>query len=296
MTTRAQRALATGISATCLALAGAGAGVVGLIVATPTVAGADTPLQPVCGSSVSLTSADTATSPATLTVPQYNGAATVTGVTISIQPTETYTGTFLNSQGQPYAGTGTEDFVALNTVLEATAPGLSALSVVAPGAPTGGGPFNSWTAGDPLPALPAGVAAAEAQTGAGVSTGSATPSTWTALGYGFTTNSPAPATAQGTVTFTNTATATVPVASFGSYTGSGNVNVSAADYSEGTYASDSAGFNGATVPTSLVACATYTVLGAATPEATNALLLPVAAAGIGGSAVFIARRRRRAAA
>jgi hypothetical protein len=159
-------------------------------------------------------------------------------------------------------------------------PSCCASELVAtfPGAPTGGGSFNSWTAGDPLPALPAGVAAAEAQSGTGVSTGSATPSTSTALGYGFTTDSPSPATAQGTVTFTNTATAAVPVASFGSYTGSGNVNVSAADYSEGTYASDSAGFNGASVPTSLVACATYTVLGAATPEVPNALLLPVAAA------------------
>jgi hypothetical protein len=186
--------------------------------------------------------------------------------------------------------------VALNTVLEATAPGLSALSAVTPGAPTGGTPFDSWTAGDPLPALPAGVAAAEAQTGAGVSTGSTTPASWTGLGYGFTTGSPAPATAQGTVTFTKSATGTVPVASFGSYTGNGNVTVSAADYSEGTYGSNSSGYTGASAPTTLVACATYTVLGAATREVPNALLLPISMAGVGGAAVFIARRRRQATA
>lgn len=205
-------------------------------------------------------------------------------------------GRFLNSSFQPYAGTATFDFVALNTVLEATAPGLSALSTVTPGAPTGGTPFDSWTAGDALPALPAGVAAVEAQTGAGVSTGSTTPASWTALGYGFTTDSPAPATAQGTVNFTNSATAAVPTSSFGSYTGNGNVNVSAADDSEGTYGSNSAGYTGASVPTSLVACATYTVLGAATPEVPSALLLPIAAMGIGGAAVLVARRRRRATA
>jgi len=39
MSTRAQRALATGISASCLALGGIGAGVVGLVVATPELPG-----------------------------------------------------------------------------------------------------------------------------------------------------------------------------------------------------------------------------------------------------------------
>src|SRR6202012_593572 len=121
-------------------------------------AGADSPLQPVCGPSVQLSSSDSATSPATLTIPQYNGTDTVTGVTISIQPTETYSGAFLNSSFQSYPGTATFDFVGVHSVLEATAPGLAALSVVAPGAPANGSGPDSWTAGDPLPALPAGVA------------------------------------------------------------------------------------------------------------------------------------------
>ena len=136
------------------------------------------------------------------------------------------------------------------------------------------------------------MAAAEGASGAGVTTGSTTSASWTALGYGFTTNASSPATAQGAVNFGTPATASVPVGSFGAYTGNGNVNVSAADYTIGTYSSDSAGFTGGNVPTSLVACATYTVLGAATPEVPFALLLPASMAVIGGAAVFIARRRR----
>ena len=288
--------MSAGISATCLSLASVGAGVVGLITVAPPAAGADAPQQPVCGPSVALTSNDTSASPATLTVPQYNGGDTLTGVTLSIQPTETYSGAFLNSSFQPFPGTATIDFVALHTVLEASAPGLSALTAVGPGAPANGSGPDSWTAGDPLPALPSGVAAAEAASGAGVSTGSTTSPSWTALGYGFMTGSPAPATAQGTTNFTTSATADVPSTSFSSYTGAGNVSVSAADYSEDTVSSDSSGFTGASVTTSLVACATYTVLGAATPEVPSAIMLPAAMAGIGGVGLFAARRRRRPAA
>jgi MYXO-CTERM domain-containing protein len=274
-----------------------GAGVVGLITLAPAAAGADTPLQPVCGASVALTSNDTAASPATLSVPQYNGGDTLTGVTISIQPTETYAGEFLDPPSyQPFPGTATIDFVALHTVLEATAPGLSALTAVTPGVPANGSGPNSWTAGDPLPALPSGVAATEAASGAGVSTGSTTSPSWTALGYGFTTGSPAPATAQGTANFTTSATGTVPSTSFSSYAGAGNVSVSAADYSEDTVSSDSSGATGATVTTSLVACATYTVLGAVTPEVPSAIMLPAAMASIGLAGFFVVRRRRRQAA
>jgi hypothetical protein len=243
-----------------------------------------------------LSTADSAASPASLTVPQYNGGGTLTGVTISIQPTETYSGQFLDpSSFQPFAGTATFDFVALHSVLEASGPGLSSLSAVTPGVPANGAPFDSWTAGDPLPALPAGVAAAETNSGAGVSTGSVTPASWTALGYGFTTGTSAPADASGTATFSTSATADVPDASFGSYSGAGNVSLSAADYGTTTVGSNSSGFTGAKVTTSLVACATYTALAAATPEVADVLLLPVAMAGVAGAAVFIARRRRATA-
>jgi hypothetical protein len=241
---------------------------------------------------VSLTSADTATSPATLTVPQYDGGGTLTAVTLSIQPTETYKGTFIDpTTFQPTPGTATFDFVALNSVLEATAPGLSALSSVTPGVPVNGTPFDSFTAGDPLPALPSGVAATESQTGAGVSTGALTPSTWTGLGYGFMANSPAPASATGTATFTTTTTGSVPVANFGAYTGGGNVNVSAADYTEAFSGADFS-YNGESITTSLIACVTYVAIDATTPEVPTILLLPIAALGVFGAVVFFSRRRR----
>ena len=58
-------------------------------------------------------------------------------------------------------------------MLEATGPGLSALSPVSVGATLAGIGFNSFTAGNPLPAFPSGVAGAEAQHADGVGTGMA---------------------------------------------------------------------------------------------------------------------------
>ena len=64
-----------------------------------------------------------------------------------------------------------------------------------------------------------------------------------------------------------TGNASIPASSFGVYTGTGNVAISAADYTTDSVSSDSAGFNGASVPTSLSACVTYGVRGAQLPEA-----------------------------
>lgn len=273
-------------------LLAAGIPTLALGIANP--AGADNSGSPVCGPSVTITSNDTATSPLMLTVPQYNGTGTLTSAEISIQPTENFSGEFLNSSFQPFPGTATVDYNAISTVLEATATGLSPLAAVTVGAPVNGSP-NAWTAGAPLPALPSGVAGAEGTAGAGVSTTSATDPSWSALsGFTFTPNSPAPATDHGSVTFTPTSVS-VPAGSFGNYEGNGNVSVEAADYDEATSASNSTGFTGINDATSVEACATYTVLGAATPEAPSAIMLPAGATVVGLGVFLIVRRRNRKA-
>ena len=53
---------------------------------------------------------------------------------------------------------------------------------------------------------------------------------------------------------------------------------------------------GATDSMSIVACATYSVLGAQTPEAPSALLLPASAAMVGLGALLVVRRRSRSSA
>ena len=125
----------------------------------------------------------------------------------------------------------------------------------------------------------------------GVGTGTAVPGSWTTLGFPFTPSSPSPATAQGTVTFT-TGGGAIPSSSFPTYSGTGNVTINAADYSADTVSSDSAGFNGTSVTTSVAACVTYTVLGATTPEVPSTLLLPASAAAVGLGALLVVRRRR----
>jgi len=90
-----------------------------------------------------------------------------------------------------------------------------------------------------------------------------------------------------------TGNASIPASSFGVYTGTGNVAISAADYTTDSVSSDSAGFNGASVPTSLSACVTYGVLGAQLPEAPSVLLIPASAAAVGLGAVLLVRRRNQ---
>ena len=216
------------LARTCTSLLGAAfvtAGLAGFTVGGAVTAGATvTPDgSPVCGPAMTITGLDTASSPLGLTVPQYNGSATVTSAVLSIQVTESFQGSFLNGSGEPYPGTGSNDFVGVSSVLEATGPGLSTLSPVAVGATFAGIGFNSFTAGNPLPTFPSGVAGAEAQNADGVGTGTAIPNTWTGLGFPFTP-SPSPATAKGTATFT-TSDASIPASNFGAYTGTGNVNI-----------------------------------------------------------------------
>jgi hypothetical protein len=169
---------------------------------------------------------------------------------------------------------------------------LSALSLVMVGATFAGIGFNSFTAGNPVPAFPSGVAGAEAQNAAGVGTGTAIPNTWTGLGFPFTPSSPSPATAKGTSTFT-AGDASIPASNFGAYTGTGNVAISAADYTTDSVSSDSAGFNGASIPTSLSACVTYGVLGANLPEAPSVILIPASAAALALGAILLVRRRNQ---
>ena len=153
------------LARTCVALLGAAfvtVGLAGFTVGGVGVAGAQPDGSSVCGPSVPITDSDTATSPLALTVPQYNGSGTVTSAVLSIQVTELFQESFLNQSFQPYPGTGTNDFVGVSSVLEATGPGLSVLSPVTVGATFSGIGFNRFTAGNPLPALPSGVAGAEA--------------------------------------------------------------------------------------------------------------------------------------
>jgi hypothetical protein len=285
------------LARTCTSLLGAAlvtAGLAGFTVGGAVAAGATvTPDgSPVCGPAMTITGLDTPSSPLGLTVPQYNGSATVSSAVLSIQVTESFQGSFLNGSGQPYPGTGSNDFVGVSSVLEATGPGLSALSRVTVGATFAGIGFNSFTAGNPLPAFPSGVAGAEAQNADGVGTGTAIPNTWTGLGFPFTPSSPSPATAKGTAIFT-TSDASIPASNFGAYTGTGDVAISAADYSTDSVSSDSAGFNGASVPTSLVACVTYGVLGANLPEAPSVILIPASAAALALGAIVLVRRRNQ---
>jgi len=270
-------------------------GLTGLTLGVATPAGADNSGTPVCGPSVAISTANTSTSPlTTLTVPQYNGAGTLTAAQLSIQPTETFSGSFIDPNTfQPTPGTATQDYNAASSVLEVTGPGLSALSGVSVGTPVNGSPMN-WSAGTPLPALPSGVAAAEGTGGAGVSTGTTVDVSWTALGFPFLPGSPAPATDHGTVTFSTTAPGSISPANFASYTGNGNVSLQAADYAQ-YFSSADFSFNGINDSTSVQACVTYSVLGAQTPEAPSALLLPAAAAAVGLGGFMVVRRRNRRA-
>jgi hypothetical protein len=266
-------------------------GLAGLSLGMAGTAGADNSGSQVCGPSLSISGAATATAPLALSLPQYNGTGTITAAALSLKVTESYQGSFLTSGGQSYPGNGTNDFVGVSSVLEGTGPGLGSLSPVTVGAIFKGGGPNGFTAGDPAPTLPAGVATANGISADGVGTGTPVPGSWTTLGFPFTPSSPSPATAQGTVTFT-TAGGTIPLGSFPTYSGTGNVTINAADYSSDSVSSDSAGFNGASVTTSVAACITYTVLQAETPEAPSILLLPASAAAVGFGAFLVVRRRR----
>jgi hypothetical protein len=114
------------LARTCVALLGAAfvtVGLAGFTVGGVGIAGAQPDGSPVCGPSVPITDSDTATSPLALTVPQYNGSGTVTSAVLSIQVTGLFQGSFLNQSFQPYPGTGTNDFVGVSSVLEATGRG-----------------------------------------------------------------------------------------------------------------------------------------------------------------------------
>ena len=80
--------------------------------------------------------------------------------------------------------------------------------------------------------------------------------------------------------------------------GTGSVDLSAVYFNAGGHSfgtGSDVGF-GTTDSMSVVACATYSVLGAQTPEAPSALLLPASAAMVGLGALLVVRRRSRSSA
>jgi hypothetical protein len=67
----------------------------GFAIAGQVVASADAAPAPTCGLAVAITSADTTTSPLSLSVPQHNGTGTVSSVQVSLQATTTFENSFV---------------------------------------------------------------------------------------------------------------------------------------------------------------------------------------------------------
>jgi hypothetical protein len=124
---------------------------------------------------------------------------------------------------------------------------------------------------------------------------------WNGLGFGlpqvlaapWATEPAAVVTADDSATL-NSSEQTQSVSDFSDYEGTGTVNLSAAYFNGGLH-SFGTGSNvafGSTDSMSVQACATYTVLGAQTPEVPSTLLLPASAAAVGLGAYLVVRRRR----
>ncbi len=239
-----------------------------------------------------------------LTVPQYNGND-LTGVQLSLKITHTFGPSIFVFPGSVpvYTAAASGD----NVLLEMSGPGLPALGPFVNTAPTGNAGFAvsgiTFSAGDPAPALPSGLVAAANSDGISVETssGGVDPS-WNGLGFGLPQILAAPWATEPAAVVTaddssklNATEQTQSVADLSDYEGAGSVSLSAAYFNGGLH-SFGTGSNvafGSTDSMSVEACATYTVLGAATPEAPAAVLLPVSAALVGFGSLLVVRRRRR---
>ena len=286
-------------------------GVAGLSLGTVGLAGADGP-STVCGPSTTLTPNTTsavppattpAVTPQSLTVPQYNGSD-LTGVQLSLKFTHTFGPEVFQLGGATYSEAASGD----NVLVEMSGPGLPALGSYVDTAPTSNAGFTvtgtTFTAGDPAPALPAGLVASSDSDAIAVDTGAGPgqidPS-WNTLGFGpaQTVAAPWPAPPTTVVAADDSAALnaneqTQSVTDLTDYEGTGTVSLSAAYFNAGlhSFGSGSNAFFGSNEAMSVQACATYTVLGAQTPEVPSTLLLPASAAAVGLGAYLVVRRRR----
>jgi hypothetical protein len=204
-----------------------------------------------------------------------------------------------------YAGAASGD----NVLVEMSGPGLPALGPYVNTAPTGNAGFTgtgtTFSAGDPAPTLPSGLVASSDTDAIAVETGSG-PSqidpSWSTLGFGPPQTLAAPwPTQPATIVAADDSAAlnaneqTESVTDFTDYEGTGSVPLSAAYFNAGLH-SLGTGLSGAAIGSneamSVQACATYTVLGAQTPEVPSTVLLPVSAAAVGLGAYLVVRRRR----
>jgi hypothetical protein len=236
-----------------------------------------------------------------LTVPQYNGS--VTAIQLSLQFTHTFGPELIVVGGNPvYTAAASGD----NVLVEMSGPGLPALGPYVNTAPTSNAGFTStggtFSAGDPTPAVPAGLVAAADSDAISVETssGQIDPS-WNSLGFGLPHIVAAPwATAPAAVVTANdsaqlnSSEQTQSVTDFSDYEGTSSVSLSAAYFNAGLHSlgTGSGVALGSTDSMSVEACATYTVLGAPTPEAPSVLLLPASAGFVGLGAFLLIRRRR----
>jgi hypothetical protein len=277
-------------------------GLGGLSLGSAGIAGADGP-QTVCGPSATLTPSTSPTVTAEpLTVPQYNGTD-LSGVQISLKFTHTFGPELIVFGGTPvYTAAASGD----NVLVEMSGPGLPALGPYVNTAPTSNAGFTgtggTFSAGDPAPAVPAGLVAAADSDAISVETrlGQIDPS-WNSLGFGLPQIVAAPwATAPAAVVTANdsaqlnSSEQTQSVTDFSDYEGTSSVSLSAAYFNAGLHSlgTGSGVAFGSTDSMSVEACATYTVLGAATPEAPSVLLLPASAGFVGLGAFLLIRRRR----
>jgi len=239
-----------------------------------------------------------------LTVPQYNGND-LTGIQLSLKFDFTFGPTIFEFPGETpvYTAAASGD----NVLVEMSGPGLPALGPFVNTAPTGNPGFTytggTFSAGDPTPAVPAGLVGSADSDAISVETssGQIDPS-WNSLGFGLPqilaapwTTEPAAIVTQDDSAKLNSTEQTQSVTDFSDYEGTGSVALSAA-YFNGALHSFGTGSNvafGSTDSMSAEACATYTVLGAQTPEAPSVLLLPASAAMVGFGSLLVVRRRRR---
>ena len=174
-------------------------------------------------------------------------------------------------------------------------------------APTDNAGFTYWggtfSAGDPAPALPSGLVVAADSDAISVETSaSQIDPSWNSLGFGppqivaapWATEPAAVVTADDSSKL-NSTEQTQPVTDLSDYEGTGSVSLSAAYFNAGLH-SFGTGSNvafGSADSMSVEACATYTVLAAATPEVPAALLLPASAAMVSFGSLLVIRRRRK---
>jgi hypothetical protein len=185
-------------------------------------------------------------------------------------------------------------------------PGLAPLGPYVNTAKTGNAGFTYsgglFSAGDPAPALPSGLVASSNSDAVSVETssGQIDPS-WDGLGFGipqvlaspWATEPTSVVTADDSATL-NSAEQTQSLSDFSDYEGTGTVSLGAAYFNGGLH-SFGTGSNvafGSTDSMRVQACATYTSLGAQTPEVPSTLLLPASAAAVGLGVYLVVRRRR----